>query len=304
MKEMIIKNNFFSGLMAGIVLVAVLGFGIANVMPDAMPPLNELPQLVRPPRLKDQFTFAGEKLPMNVDTRERMEKELLVNSYYHTSTVLAIKNAPRFFPMIERILKEEGIPDDFKYLAVAESNLSNASSSAGAKGLWQFLKGTAGDFGLEVNTEIEERFHYEKSTRAAAKFIRYLYDRTGSWVNAAGAYNMGLANLNKTLETQKEQSIFDLNVNDETSRYIFRIVALKEILSRPQAYGFYVDEDQLYKPIHNVKEVTITTPVENLSDLAHEYGLSYRMLKYYNPWLIDSKITAKDKKYTLLIPMK
>ncbi len=140
---MIVKDNFFSGLMAGIVLVVVLGFGIANVLPDAMPPLNELPQLVRPPRLKDQFTFAGEKLPMNVDTRERMEKELLVNSYYHTSTVLAIKNAPRFFPMIERILKEEGIPDDFKYLAVAESNLSNASSSAGAKGLWQFLKGTA-----------------------------------------------------------------------------------------------------------------------------------------------------------------
>ncbi len=301
---MIVKDNFFSGLMAGIVLVVVLGFGIANVLPDAMPPLNELPQLVRPPRLKDQFTFAGEKLPMNVDTRERMEKELLVNSYYHTSTVLAIKNAPRFFPMIERILKEEGIPDDFKYLAVAESNLSNASSSAGAKGLWQFLKGTAGDFGLEVNTEIEERFHYEKSTRAAAKFIRYLYDRTGSWVNAAGAYNMGLANLNKTLETQKEQSIFDLNVNDETSRYIFRIVALKEILSRPQAYGFYVDEDQLYKPVNNVKEVTIKTPVENLSDLAHEYGLSYRMLKYYNPWLIDSKITAKDKTYTLLIPVK
>ncbi len=301
---MIVKDNFFSGLMAGIVLVVVLGFGIANVLPDAMPPLNELPQLVRPPRLKDQFTFAGEKLPMNVDTRERMEKELLVNSYYHTSTVLAIKNAPRFFPMIERILKEEGIPDDFKYLAVAESNLSNASSSAGAKGLWQFLKGTAGDFGLEVNTEVEERFHYEKSTRAAAKFIRYLYDRTGSWVNAAGAYNMGLANLNKTLETQKEQSIFDLNVNDETSRYIFRIVALKEILSRPQAYGFYVDEDQLYKPVNNVKEVTIKTPVENLSDLAHEYGLSYRMLKYYNPWLIDSKITAKDKTYTLLIPVK
>ncbi len=301
---MIVKDNFFSGLMAGIVLVVVLGFGIANVLPDAMPPLNELPQLVRPPRLKDQFTFAGEKLPMNVDTRERMEKELLVNSYYHTSTVLAIKNAPRFFPMIERILKEEGIPDDFKYLAVAESNLSNASSSAGAKGLWQFLKGTAGDFGLEVNTEIEERFHYEKSTRAAAKFIRYLYDRTGSWVNAAAAYNMGLANLNKTLETQKEQSIFDLNVNDETSRYIFRIVALKEILSRPQAYGFYVDEDQLYKPVNNVKEVTITTPVENLSDLAHEHGLSYRMLKYYNPWLIDSKITAKDKTYTLLIPVK
>ena len=301
---MIVKDNFFSGLMAGIVLVVVLGFGIANVLPDAMPPLNELPQLVRPPRLKDQFTFAGEKLPMNVDTRERMEKELLVNSYYHTSTVLAIKNAPRFFPMIERILKEEGIPDDFKYLAVAESNLSNASSSAGAKGLWQFLKGTAGDFGLEVNTEIEERFHYEKSTRAAAKFIRYLYNRTGSWVNAAGAYNMGLANLNKTLETQKEQSIFDLNVNDETSRYIFRIVALKEILSRPQAYGFYVDEDQLYKPVNNVKEVTITTPVENLSDLAHEHGLSYRMLKYYNPWLIDSKITAKDKTYTLLIPVK
>ena len=301
---MLVKNNFTSGLFAGVLLVIVLGLDIANVLPNAMPPLNELPQLVRPPRLKDNFTFAGEKLPMNVDTRERMEKELLVNSYYHTSTVLAIKNAPRFFPMIEKILKEEGIPDDFKYLAVAESNLSNASSSAGAKGLWQFLKGTAGDFGLEVNTEVEERFHYEKSTRAAAKFIRYLYDRTGSWVNAAGAYNMGLANLNKTLETQREKSIFDLNVNDETSRYIFRIVALKEILSMPQAYGFYVDEDQKYQPIKNVKEVAVNSPVENLSDLAHQYGLSYRMLKYYNPWLIDSKLSAKDKTYTILIPVK
>ncbi|HRG67127.1 MAG TPA: lytic transglycosylase domain-containing protein [Saprospiraceae bacterium] len=296
------KDTFITGLFSGILLSAVLGVGIAYTAPDAMPPLNELPQLVRPPRLKENVSFAGETLPMNIDTRERMEKELLVNSYYHTSTILAIKNAPRFFPMIERILKEEGVPDDFKYLAVAESNLSNGSSGAGAKGLWQFLKGTAGDFGLEVNAEVEERFHYEKSTRAAARFIKHLYQRTGSWVNAAAAYNMGLANLNKALDAQSEKSFFDLNVNDETSRYVFRIVALKEILLKPQAFGFYVDEDQKYAPFKGLKEVTITSPIASLSDLAHQYGLTYRMLKYYNPWLIDAKLTAKDKKYTILVP--
>ena len=296
------KDTFITGLFSGILLSAVLGVGIAYTAPDAMPPLNELPQLVRPPRLKENVSFAGETLPMNIDTRERMEKELLVNSYYHTSTILAIKNAPRFFPMIERILKEEGVPDDFKYLAVAESNLSNGSSGAGAKGLWQFLKGTAGDFGLEVNTEVEERFHYEKSTRAAARFIKHLYQRTGSWVNAAAAYNMGLANLNKALDAQSEKSFFDLNVNDETSRYVFRIVALKEILLKPQAFGFYVDEDQKYAPFKGLKTITITTPIASLSHLAHQYGLTYRMLKYYNPWLIDAKLTAKDKKYTILVP--
>lgn len=296
------KNNFISGILAGLGMVAVLLFSFAYAMPDAMPPINELPQLVRPPRLKESFSFAGETIPMNTDTRERMEKELLVNSYYHSSTVLAIKNAPRFFPMIEAILKEEGVPDDFKYLAVAESNLTNSSSGAGAKGIWQFMKAAAADYGLEVNTEIEERFHYEKSTRAAARFLKHLYNQTGSWVNAAAAYNMGLSNLKKAMDTQGEKSIFDLNVNDETSRYIFRIVALKEILNKPEAYGFYVEEDQQYKPFSQLKTIKITGPVESLSELAHRHGLTYRLLKYYNPWLIDSKLTVKDKTYTILVP--
>ena len=187
-------------------------------------------------------------------------------------------------------------------MAVAESNLNNVVSSAGARGIWQFMESAAEYYGLEVSDEVDERYHPEKATQAAARFIKHLYQRTGSWVNAAAAYNMGLANLNKALDAQSEKSFFDLNVNDETSRYIFRIVALKEILLKPQAFGFYVDEDQKYAPFKGLKEVTITTPIASLSDLAHQYGLTYRMLKYYNPWLIDAKLTAKDKKYTILVP--
>ncbi|MBK8700496.1 MAG: lytic transglycosylase domain-containing protein [Saprospiraceae bacterium] len=296
------QNQFLGGIFLGALLVLGSLLGLSYTSPKVMPPIYELPQLVRPPKLGSSFSFAGENIPMNVDTRERLERELLLNAYHHTSTVLALKNANRYFPMIERILREEGIPEDFKFLAVAESNLTNATSSSGAKGLWQFMKGTAGDYGLEVNTEVEERFHYEKSTRAAAKFIKMLKNKTGSWINAAAAYNMGLAALNKSLEAQDERSFFDVNLNEETSRYIFRIVALKEIMCNPEGFGYYVDEDQKYGPHKGLNEVEVVAPIENLSELAHKYGISYRLLKYYNPWLIDTKLTGKDKKYVLLIP--
>jgi membrane-bound lytic murein transglycosylase D len=266
-------------------------------------PLYDLPQLVKPPKLKDNFSFAGEAIPLNIDTRERLEKELLTNSYYHTSTVLALKNSTRFFPMIERILAEEGVPEDFKFLAVAESNLSNATSPASAKGMWQFMKGTALDYGLEVTPEVEERFHYEKATRAACKYIKNLYRSSGSWTNAAACYNMGLGNFSKTITGQHEKSFFDLNLNEETSRYIFRIVALKEILSDPQSFGYYVDEDQKYKPIADYKEVTVNQSYANISDLAHANNITYRLLKYYNPWLIDTKLTVTPgKSYVIKVP--
>jgi membrane-bound lytic murein transglycosylase D len=265
-------------------------------------PIYDLPQLVKPPKMKEAYTFAGEVIPMNVDTRERMERELLTNSYFHTSTVLALKNMPKFFPMMEKILSEEGVPDDFKYLAVAESNMSNVTSPAGAKGLWQFMKGTAGDYGMEVSTEVDERFHYEKSTRAACKYLKSLKNSTGSWVNAAAAYNMGIGNLSKTLSSQGEKSYFDANLNEETSRYVFRIMALKEILNNPQEFGFYVDEERKYKQQENFKEVEINTNILSLSDFAHQNGLTYRMFKYYNPWLIDTKLTMKGKPYVVKIP--
>lgn len=280
----------------------VLFLSYKNV--DAKMMLYDLPQLVKPPKIKDSYNFAGEIVPMNPDTKERIEKELLTNSYFHTSTVLALKNAPKFFPLIEKILSEEKVPDDFKYLAVAESNLSNATSPAGAKGLWQFMKATAPEYGLEVSTEVDERFHYEKATRAACRYLKNLKAMTGSWTNAAAAYNMGVGNLSKTLTAQGESSYFDANLTEETSRYVFRILALKEIISSPESFGFYVDDDTKYKPFTSYKEVEINTSLISLADFAHEHGLTYRMFKYYNPWLIDTKLTYKGKPYVVKIPLK
>ncbi len=264
--------------------------------------IYDLGQVVKPPRMRSSYEFAGEQIPMNIDTKERLEKELLTNSYFHTSTTLAIKNASRFFPMIEKILAEEGVPDDFKYLAVAESNLSNATSPAGAKGLWQFMKGTGLEYGLEVGADIEERFHYEKSTRAACKYLKTLKSQSGSWVNAAASYNMGFGNFSKNKSAQLENSYFDMNLNEETSRYVFRIIALKEILNDPTAFGFFVDEDRKNEPYTNLKEVLIESNIENLGEFAHQNKITYRMLKYYNPWLIDNKVVYKGKPYKVLIP--
>jgi membrane-bound lytic murein transglycosylase D len=263
----------------------------------------DLSQMVRPPKMRSEYRFAGENIPMNIDTKERLEKELLTNSYFHTSTILAIKNSTRFFPMIEKILNEEGVPEDFKYLAVAESNLSNATSPAGAKGLWQFMKGTALDYGLEVSTDVDERFHYEKSTRAACKYIKTLKNQSGSWVNAAASYNMGFGNFSKNSNLQGEKSYFDLNLVEETSRYVFRIIALKEILSDPESFGFLVEDERKHSPHNNLKDVEINSTILNLGDFAHQNKVSYRLLKYYNPWLIDSKVSLKGKPYLVKIPV-
>ncbi|MFM2395055.1 MAG: hypothetical protein RLZZ546_3038 [Bacteroidota bacterium] len=263
----------------------------------------DLPQVVRPPKIKSSLSFAGEAIHMNIDIKERMERDLITNSYFHTSTVMAIKNAPRYFPMIETILAEKGIPDDFKYLCVAESNLTNATSPANAKGFWQFLKGTALDYGLEVNTEVEERFNVEKSTRAACSYLKTLYNQTGSWVNAAAAYNIGIGNFQKTALSQGEKNYFDMNLNEETSRYVFRIMAIKEILSNPEAFGYYVDEDQRYTPLENYREEIVSQTILNLGEFARQNRISYRLLKYYNPWLIDNKLTVTGgKSYKIKIP--
>jgi membrane-bound lytic murein transglycosylase D len=295
-------NTHAISLLAILMSSIVLFISYSHV--DVKMPFYDLPQLVKPPKIKDSYSFASEIIPMNPDTKERIERELLTNSYFHTSTVLALKNAPKFFPMIEKILSEEGVPDDFKYLAVAESNMSNATSPAGAKGLWQFMKATAPDYGLEVNTEVDERFHYEKSTRAACKYLKNLKTMTGSWVNAAAAFNMGVGNLSKTLAAQGEKSYFDANLTEETSRYVFRILALKEILSSPESFGFYVDEDTKYSPFTNYREVEINSSIVSLSEFAHQNGLTYRMLKYYNPWLIDTRLTYKSKPYRVKIPVQ
>jgi hypothetical protein len=195
-----------------------------------------------------------------------------------------------------------GVPDDFKYLAVAESNLRNVQSSANAKGFWQFRKLAAKELGLEVNEEVDERYHVEKATRAAAGYLTKLYNRFGSWANAAAAYNVGPTNFAKTLKQQKETSFYDVNVNDETGRYLFRLIAIKEIMKNPQAFGFYMEPHDLYDKLDNVYYVEVDKSISDWADFANHNGVSYRMLKYYNPWLRTGKLTVLKKKYLIKLP--
>ena len=266
--------------------------------------LTKLPQVIHPVNLDKPFDFAGEAVPMeNFDARERLDRELTVNSYWHSSTLLNLKNTYKYFPVIEKILAENEIPEDFKYLAVAESNLRNVTSPAGAKGLWQFMKPTAEYYKLEVNSEVDERYHVEKATRAACDYIRGYKKRFGSWSLAAAAYNMGGTRLAKEIKNQRADSYYDLNLNLETSRYLFRLIAIKEIYRSPQEFGIYITEEDGYQPLDDYSIVEVDTAIENWGDFAQEQGISYRMLKVYNPWLIASKLSNRSRKtYEIKIP--
>jgi len=266
-------------------------------------PEDGLPQQIRAVYLHKDFSFAGEELPLeNEDVRERLERELTVNSYYHSSTILNIKKSERFFPTIDRILADHNIPTDFKYVAVAESNLDNVTSPAGAKGFWQLMPAVARSFGLTINNEIDERFHLEKSTIAATKLIQNYKDKFGTWTNAAGAYNIGEGNFRREQQLQKEEDYYNMNFGSETNRYIFRIVALKEILSTPNRFGFDITESERYAPWTDLKKVTVTSTLESLADFAHEHNMSYRDLKVYNPWLLTNRLTvSKGQSYEIAV---
>jgi len=262
-------------------------------------------QMVRSINLDKDFDFCGEKFPMdNFDVRQRLDAELLRNVYYHSQTILAIKRANAIFPVIEPILKEEGVPNDLKYLAVAESTLANAISPAGASGVWQFMKSAAGEYNMEVNGEIDERYHLEKATRAACKYLRQQKEKLGSWVLAAAAYNGGPGRISQEKAKQRAKTFFDLNLAaDETMRYPFRIVAIKEVMEHPDEYEYVIDKDHLYDPMPQYKTVQVSGAVESWGDFAAEHGTSYRMLKLYNPWLVDSKLTNKaGKTYDIRLP--
>lgn len=254
--------------------------------------------------LNASYSFAGEELPMdNFDVKERLDRELQVNTYWHSSTLFNIKLSTRYFPLMDKILKEEGVPTDFKYLAVAESGLRHVTSPAGAKGLWQFMKGTAGDYNMEVNSEVDERYHVEKSTYAACKMLKKLKNRLGSWTLAAAAYNMGGGGLSRDMENQEAETYYDLNLNEETARYIFRIVAMKTIMENPQKFGFYFNESDYYPPLDNYTEVKVDGAVNSWGAFAKKHNTTYRMLKVYNPWLRSHKLTNKKKKtYWVKIP--
>lgn len=264
-----------------------------------------LPQRVTAVDLNRPFDFAGESLPMdNFDVRERLDQQLLRNAYYHSSTVMNIKRAQRFFTEIESILAENNLPSDLKYLAVAESSLTNAVSPAGAKGIWQFMTATGKEYGLEINSEVDERYHLEKATRAACKYLKDKREKFGSWTLAAAAYNMGSRGLSNEMESQRMDDYYDLNLNQETGAYVFRIVALKELMTHPEAFGFYIKEDYKYQPLDYVT-IRVEDSIENLGEFAKQHGISYRMLKVYNPWLINSSLTiSKGNEYLIKIPKK
>ena len=250
-------------------------------------------------------TFAGERVPLDrFDVREALDRELIVNSYFHSQTIRLIKLAPRYFEIIEPILEEEGIPEDFKYLAVAESGLDpRAVSYAGAVGFWQFLRGTARDYGLEINGEIDERYHVEKSTYAACDYLKDAYEKFGSWDMLAAAYNGGMRGVERQTERQKSNNYYDLLFVEETQRYVFRIIALKLVLERPERYNFIIGDEEKY-PIIPTQEVVIQGPVQDFADFAHEYGISYKLLKDFNPWLRENYLTnSAGKKYAVKIPL-
>jgi len=295
------------GLLSGVIFCFLLFLSSSSKGSDDKVEVaisNNLPQQIRAVNLDKAFTYCNELLPNDFDVRERLDRELLVNSYWQSNTVLSIKRANRYFPIIERIFNEQGIPADMKYLAVAESNLTNAVSPAKAKGVWQFMKPTAKEYGLEVNDEVDERYHLERSTLAAAKYLKYLRNRFGTWIDAAAAYNVGPTRYARTIKNQGG-TYFDLNLNSETSRYVFRLVAIKEILSNPQDFGFYIEPNELYPPLdNNVITIDISESVTDWSAFARQHGVSYRTLKIYNPWLVDRKLTVKNNRYQVKIPRR
>ncbi|MBK3517058.1 lytic transglycosylase domain-containing protein [Carboxylicivirga marina] len=250
------------------------------------------------------INFAGEQAPISrYDVKESFDRELLVNTYWQSQTILFIKRANRYFPIIEPILKEQGIPDDFKYLSLIESNfMPRAKSPAGAVGLWQFMRATAREYGLEVTKEVDERYHIEKSTVAACKYLKKMHDYYGSWTLAAAAYNAGRTGVNRQLDRQKTKSYYDLLLGEETGRYVYRILAIKEILSHPEIYGFHVKNEDLYPGIQT-SSIEVKTGVKNFADFAIEHGTTYKELKDLNPWLREAYLTNSSKKtYVLDLP--
>lgn len=261
-------------------------------------------QNVKAIKIPSYMEFAGEQLPLdNFDVKERLDKELLVNSYWHSTTMQNMKRTTRYFPIIEPILAQYGVPDDFKYLAVAESGLQNAVSSAGARGIWQFMKPTATYYKLTINEEVDERYNVEMATEAACKYLVGAKKKFGSWTLAAAAYNYGEPRLLKRLQEQKATSYYDLHLNDETSRYVFRIIAMKEIYSHKEKYGFLLDYDDYYPPLGDHYILQVDEPITSLAEFAQKYGTTYRMLKLYNPWLRQPYLRNRaGKTYKIKIP--
>lgn len=260
---------------------------------------------VKAVKVPEYLEFAGERVPLEKpDIFERLDRELLVNTYWQSNALLLIKRANKFFPLIEPLLKKHNLPDDFKYLCVAESALIQVPSYKGAAGYWHFLPSTGREYGLEVNDNVDERYNLELSTKVAAEYLKKSKDLFGSWTLAAAAYNAGNGRISQRLKEQKVTNYYDLLLNVETGRYLFRILALKEIMSHPEKYGFIFEKDDLYT-YPKVKEIIIDKPIEDIADFAKQYDITYKELKLVNPWLRETKLNNRSgKEYKIKIPYK
>jgi len=270
-------------------------------MQTALTDYNKVFPIVVPQNL----SFAQEEVPLDrFYVKEALDYELTVNTYWHSSTISLIKRANRWFPVIEPILAKNGVPEDFKYLAVAESGLKNVTSPAGAKGFWQIMKSTGRHYGLEINSGIDERYHVEKSTEVACKYLLEAYEKYGSWTLAAASYNAGMNRITKETERQSQKSYYGMNFGEETGRYIYRILAIKQILNQPTDYGFHLRSEDLYQPFKTY-EVTVDSTIHDLAAFARKYDLNYKELKIYNPWMRQAYLPDESRRvYKIKIPKK
>lgn len=255
-------------------------------------------------KLPENLNLAGERVPVEInDVKERMERELLVNTYWQSNGILLIKRANKYFPVLEPLLKKYGIPDDFKFLALAESAFIDETSSVGAAGMWHFMKTTGKEYGLEINRNVDERYNIEKSTKVAAEYLKKSKERLGSWTLAAAAYNAGNYGISKRLEAQEVTNYYDAKLPDETERYVFRILALKEVIGNPKKYGFVFENEDLYT-LKETRTIKIDTAISNITKFAKQFNLNYKEFKIYNPWLRENKLNNKSRKlYEIKIPV-
>lgn len=256
-------------------------------------------------KLPENLNFAGERVPLEIpDIKERMDRELLVNTYWQSNGLLLIKRANKYFPVLEPLLKKHGLPDDFKFLALAESGFIDETSNVGAAGMWHFMKETGKEYGLEINSNVDERYDIEKATAVAAEYLKKSKEKFGSWTLAAASYNAGNYGVSSRLEAQKVDNYYDALLPDETERYVFRILALKEIMNNPEKYGFVFEKEDLYT-LPKTTTVKVDTAIANIALFAKRFGTNYKELKIHNPWLRENKLNNKSGKvYEIKIPLK
>ena len=292
---------FILGMIAGVLIIFQLAFRSDKKVEDKYVQ-KTIPQLYLP-TVPTEFSFAGEKVPLDRwDVNEAFDRELIYNYNNAGHISYLLKLSKRYFPMIEKKLKENDVPDDFKYLCVAESNLQNLASGVGAKGFWQFMKDTGTGYGLEINDNVDERYDMEKSTDVACKYLNQAFSKFGNWTAAAASYNCGMGRFGDVSSFQQTKYYYDLQLPDETNKYIFRILSFKYLMNNAKEFGYMVDDANGYQPI-KIKTIAIDAPIANLAQWALDHGSTYKMLKILNPWLRDRSLIARSgKTYIIKLP--